>query len=166
MTSPWCGLQISLYDAFLPNSFHYSRHGVSHDRYICCLFNRLFKLTSKETSKLCITVHLTDLSVTGIPSQINNNAESLSIWGHHNEWILGTVMIWLRCLDMQHDESPWWILNMKSAFNEFGVSYMKWIRKFLHYDSGCQKQKESIMEIAIDYFVVNILPDICLWMLH
>ena len=65
---------------------HNECDGVSNHQPHDCLFNRLFRLRSKKTSKL----RLTDLCagnwpVTGeFPAQRASNAENVSIWWSHN----------------------------------------------------------------------------------
>ena len=68
--------------AFITVPSH-ERHGVSNYRQLDCLSNGLFRLRSKETSKLRITGPLWRESG-GFPSQRDSNAESVSISRHYH----------------------------------------------------------------------------------
>ena len=65
------------------------RHDVSNHQRLDCLPNRLFMRTSKRTSKLRVTgVCEGNPPVTiGFPSQRASNAENVSIWWPHREWV-------------------------------------------------------------------------------
>ena len=62
------------------------RDGVSNNRRIDCLLNRLFRHRSEKTSKLRVTgLCEGNPPVTGgFPSQKDNNAENASIWWRHH----------------------------------------------------------------------------------
>ena len=64
---------------------HNERDGVSNHRHLDCLFNRLFRYTSKNTSKLRVTgLCKGNLPVTGeFPAQRASNAENVYIWWRH-----------------------------------------------------------------------------------
>ena len=64
---------------------HNERHGVSNHRRLDCLLSRLFRRTSKKTSKLRATgLCGGNPPVTGgFPSQRASNAENVSIWCRH-----------------------------------------------------------------------------------
>ena len=79
-----------------PNTDHYFvtslqwRHnehdGVSNHQPNNCLLNRLFRCSSKKTSKLCFTgLFVWNLPMTGeFPAQRASKAEDVSIWWHHH----------------------------------------------------------------------------------
>ena len=68
---------------------HNERDGVSDHQPRDCLFNRLFRRRSKETSKL----HVTGLCVGNSPvtdefsAQRSSNAANVSIWWRHHGWL-------------------------------------------------------------------------------
>ena len=66
---------------------HNGRDSVSNHQPHDCLLNRLFRRTSKKTSKLCITgLCAGNSSVPGeFPAQMASNAENVSIWWRHHE---------------------------------------------------------------------------------
>ena len=69
------------------------RHCVSNHRRLGCLLNRLFRRTSKKTSKLCVAgLCEGNPPVTGgFPSQRASNAENVSIWWcHHKKNVANT----------------------------------------------------------------------------
>ena len=66
-----------------PLQWHHNEHpGVSNHRRLDCLFNCLFRLTSKKTSKPVLLAFCEgNPPVTGgFPSQRASNAETVSIW--------------------------------------------------------------------------------------
>ena len=65
---------------------HNERDGVSNHRRRDCLFNRLFRRRSKNTSKLRVTGLCEGNSpVAGeFPAQRSGNAENVSIWCRHH----------------------------------------------------------------------------------
>ena len=65
---------------------HNDRDGVSNHQHHYCLLNRLFRRTSKKTSKLRVTgLCEGNSSVTGkFPTQRASNAENVSIWWLHH----------------------------------------------------------------------------------
>ena len=65
---------------------HNGRHGVSNHQPHDSLLNRLFRLRSKKTSKLCVTGLCAGNSpVTGeFPAQMASNAENVYIWWRHH----------------------------------------------------------------------------------
>ena len=67
---------------------HNGRDSVSNHQPHDCLFNRLFRRRSKETSKRRVTGLCAGNSPgTGeFPAQIASNAENVSIWWRHHEW--------------------------------------------------------------------------------
>ena len=74
-------------DHIRPLQWHHNeRSGVSNHRRLECLFNRLFRLRSKKTSKLGITVLCEGNPAVpdGFPSQRTSNAENGSIWWRHH----------------------------------------------------------------------------------
>ena len=98
---------------------HYSNNecnGVSNHRRLDCLLNCLFMRRSKRTSKLRVTGlcegNLPVLgefpAVTGeFPSQRASNAETVSIWWRHLEYIF-----WIN----SHDNH--WVHRTKNAYNQ------------------------------------------------
>ena len=67
----------------------YIPHGVSNHWQVHCLFNSLLELTTEETSNAA-SLALCEKGV--FPSQVTNNAESVSMpWRHHE--VLTTVLI-------------------------------------------------------------------------
>ena len=70
---------------------HNVHDGVSNHQPHDCLLNRLFRLRSKKTSKLCVTGLCAGYSpVTGeCPAQRASNAKNVSIWWrHHDQFFL------------------------------------------------------------------------------
>ena len=67
---------------------HNGRDGVSNHQRLECLFNRLFRCSSKKTSKLRVTVRCEGNSpATGeFPAQMASNAENVSIWWRHDDF--------------------------------------------------------------------------------
>ena len=65
---------------------HNERDGVSNHQPHDCSFNRLFRRTSKKTSKLRVTGLCEGNSAVTVefPAQRASNAESYSIWWHHH----------------------------------------------------------------------------------
>ena len=57
---------------------HKDHDGVSNHQSHDCLLNRLFRCTSKKTSKLCVTGFC-----------VASYAENVSIWWHHNDLMWG-----------------------------------------------------------------------------
>ena len=82
----------------------YNEHnGVSNHRLYDCLFNSLLRLSSKKTSKTCVTGLCNgNPPVTGgFPSQRACNAENVSIWWRHQVMLhtlhihlMGSVTYW------------------------------------------------------------------------
>ena len=68
---------------------HNEHDGVSNHKPYDCLLNRLFRCRSKKTSKLRVTgLCEENLPVTSeFPSQRASNAENVSIWWRHHEWL-------------------------------------------------------------------------------
>ena len=66
--------------------WHNKRHGVSNHRQLDCLLKRLFRRTSKKTSKLRVTgLRERNPPVTGrFSSQRTSNAGNVSIWLRHH----------------------------------------------------------------------------------
>ena len=66
---------------------HNERDDISYHQPHPCLFNRLFRRWSKETSKLRVTgLCERNSPVTGeFPAQSASNAENVSIWWRHHE---------------------------------------------------------------------------------
>ena len=64
----------------------HGRHSVSNHRQLDYLFNRLFRRTSKKTSKLRVTdlCERNSPVTSGFPSQRASNAENVSIWWRHH----------------------------------------------------------------------------------
>ena len=83
-SSPLKFIQIALIT--VPSHGYY---GVSNHRQLPCLFNRLYRRTSKERSKLRVTGFcegnppVTD----GFPSQRASNKENVSIWWRHHVYV-------------------------------------------------------------------------------
>ena len=108
----WCKLHSEL--SYLPYfispkalQWRHNKHpGVSDHRWHDCLFNRLFRLTSKKTSKpaLLALCEGNPLVIIGYPSQSASNWETLSIWWRHHarpinsprpSWVEGIeVFVW------------------------------------------------------------------------
>ena len=67
---------------------HNGRNTVSNHQPHDCLFNRLFRRRSKETSKLRVTgLCVGNSPGTGeFPAQMASNAENVSIWWRHHEY--------------------------------------------------------------------------------
>ena len=67
---------------------HNERDGVSNHQHHDCLLNRLFRRTSKKTSKLRVTgLCVGNSPVTGeFPTQMASNVENVSIWWRHHEY--------------------------------------------------------------------------------
>ena len=65
---------------------HNERHGISNHRHLSCLLNRLFRVRSKETSKLGVTglCEGNTLGTGDFPAQRASNVENVSIWWHHH----------------------------------------------------------------------------------
>ena len=65
--------------------YHNERHGVSNHRRLNCLLNRLFRRTSKKTSKLRFTglCEGNSLVAGGFPLQRVSKAENVLIWWRH-----------------------------------------------------------------------------------
>ena len=66
---------------------HNGRDGVSNQRRLDCLLNRLFRRRSKKTSKFCVTglYEGNPLVSGGFPSQRTSNAKNVSNrWRHHD----------------------------------------------------------------------------------
>ena len=63
------------------------RDGVSNHQPHHCLLNRLFRQSSKKTSKLRVTgLCVRNSPVTGeFPAQISSNAKNVSIWWRHHD---------------------------------------------------------------------------------
>ena len=82
------------------------RDGVSNDRLLVCLSNRLFKRRSKKTSKLRVTglcegnPPVTD----GFPSQRASNGEHVSIWWSHHDIFIPIFFVQFtdKCLNLCH----------------------------------------------------------------
>ena len=66
------------------------RHGVSKDRRLDCLLNRLFKRRSRKTSKLPVTGLCAGNSPMAgeFPAQRASNVENVSIWWRHHDVIM------------------------------------------------------------------------------
>ena len=62
---------------------------VSNHQHLDCLPNRLFRRTSEKTSKLRVTglCEGNPPVTSGFPSQRASNAENVSIWWPHREWV-------------------------------------------------------------------------------
>ena len=75
---------------------HNKRDGVSNHRRLDCLVNLLFRRRSKKTSKL----HVTGLCEGNSPvtggfcTQKASNAENISIWWRHHEYIYQSLMFY------------------------------------------------------------------------
>ena len=70
----------------LPLQWHHDeRNGVSNNQPHHCLFNRLFRRTSKKASKLRVTgLCVGNSPLTGeFPAQRASNTENISIWWRH-----------------------------------------------------------------------------------
>ena len=67
---------------------HNEHDGISNHQHLECLFNRLFRHTTKKTSKLRVTGLCEGNSPgTGdFPAQRASNAENVFIWGRHHAW--------------------------------------------------------------------------------
>ena len=80
---------------------HNERDGVSNHRRLDCLFNRLLRLRSKKTSKLCVTgLWEGNAPMTGgFSSQRASNTENVSDW-----WRQHGLYLW-------NPESHWWKIN-------------------------------------------------------
>ena len=63
---------------------HNERHGVSNHRRLHCLLNCCFRRRSKKTSKLRVTGYR------WIPAQKASNAENVSIWWRHHDFMQST----------------------------------------------------------------------------
>ena len=68
---------------------HNERDGVSNHQLRDCLLKRLFRRRSNKTSKLRVTGLFEGNSpVTGeFPAQMASNAENVSIWWRHSDWL-------------------------------------------------------------------------------
>ena len=89
----------------LPNLLqwhHNGRDSVSNHQPQGCLLNRLFRRRSKKTLKLRVTgLRAENSPETGeFPAQMASNAENVSIWWRHNDW-LGTVIWFLMIIIRQ-----------------------------------------------------------------
>ena len=89
--SIWTWLKMLLW--LIPGALqwrHKERDGVSNHRHLDCLPNRLFRRSSKKTSKLRVT-HLCEVNspvIDEFPAQRVSNAENASIWWRHHGFIL------------------------------------------------------------------------------
>ena len=63
---------------------HNERHGISNHRCLECLLTRLFRRTSKKTSKLHWALWGNPPVTGGFPSQRASNAENVPIWWRHH----------------------------------------------------------------------------------
>ena len=72
---------------------HNGRDAVSNNQPHDCLLNRLFMRRSKKTSKLRVTgLCAVNSPVTGeFPAQMVSNAENVSIWWRHHEYLLDST---------------------------------------------------------------------------
>ena len=80
----WIHQKLSFWPLFTVTS--HGHHGVSNYQELHCLFYRLFRCTSKKTSKLRLTGFCegNPPATGGFPSQRASNAENVSIsWRHH-----------------------------------------------------------------------------------
>ena len=85
--SPW--QQYDLHQCQSLQWHHNKRHGVLKHRRLDCLLSRLFRRRSKKASKLRVTGLCVGISTVTdeFPAQRASNAENVSIWWRHHEWI-------------------------------------------------------------------------------
>ena len=110
--------------------WHHNEHdGISNDRHLGCLL-RLFKRTSKKTSKLCVT-GLCERNSPGtgeFPSQRASSAKNVSIWWRHHESMQQT---WKQTVATSH--AP----HLMIFSDKFRYSQPNWVFRSLCFTNLC-----------------------------
>ena len=99
---------------------HNECDGVSNHQPHDCLLNRLFRRRSKETSKLRVTgLCVGNSPMTGkFPAQKASNAENVSIWWRHHEYIRVPTPAWQKHGMNNGDNSLWQMQRLRKYLHE------------------------------------------------
>ena len=122
---------IQYFLAQISNQHYSGRDGVSNHQPHDCLRNRLFRHTSKKTSKPCVTGLCEGNSpVTDeFPAQRASNAENVSIWWRHHE-IVHCVATWLFYLPRHSSNSKY--LPPAHPVHQEPMTVWHWVIVLMH----------------------------------
>ena len=116
---------------------HNGRGNVSNHQLHDCLLNRLFRLRSKNTSKLRVTGLCAGNSPeTGeFPAQMASNAENVSIWWRHHD---------ITNRQVPHEMSMGWILLKLNYGRTWLCNILNHDRYSQKYISNCPNRKLEV----------------------
>ena len=169
---PWCTLSVLHHCHICCSDYfrgwlslqwrHDEREGVSDHQSCDCLLNRLFKHTSKKTSKPCVTgLCVGNSPVTGeFPAQRASNVENVSIWWcHHVKTPLDFVSlttyqsiiyveIWMPFQKPAHRDPCWFrtlVVRDFSLFDPWHFDYLGSIKICLHWISFLDTRLQQVI---------------------
>ena len=164
---------------------HNGRDGVSNHQPHHCLLNSSFRRRSKKTSELRVTgLYVGNSPVTSeFPTQMASNAENVSIWWRHHDWIpplktcdvklfVSMMLAWARflsqCMRIGYCVLAWYLLLTISSdslrslrhqdISSHDIDYMEYVGPFLTWGSVLSTSVKSMWRDDLKYKYMFMFP--------